>query len=93
MEALALTLAPHLPDRSLKSIREDLEDDSARGLHLLATHLVKGSEKKVVLFIDQFEEVFNLTTSEDERERFFRSLAGCNNRAEGTSAGHSDVSR
>jgi hypothetical protein len=70
LEALALTLAPHLPDRSLKSIREDLEDDSARGLHLLASHLVKGTEKKVVLFVDQFEEVFHLTTSEDERERF-----------------------
>ena len=74
LEALALRLAPHLPDRSLKSIREDLEDDSARGLHLLATHIVQGSEKKVVLFIDQFEEAFNLTTSEDERERFFDLL-------------------
>ncbi len=74
LETLALTLAPHLPDRSLKSLREDLEDDSARGLHLLATHLVQGSEKKVVLFIDQFEAVFNLTTSEDERERFFALL-------------------
>jgi serine/threonine protein kinase len=74
LEALALTLAPHLPERSLKSIHEDLEDDSARGLHLLATHLVEGSEKKVVLLIDQFEEVFNLTTSQDERERFFALL-------------------
>jgi serine/threonine protein kinase len=71
LERLALTLAPHLPDRSLRNILEDLEDDSARGLHWLSTHLVQGSEKKVVLFIDQFEEVFNLTTSENERERFF----------------------
>jgi serine/threonine protein kinase len=74
LETLALTLAPHLPERSLKSIREDLEDDSARGLHLLATHLVKGTEKKVVLLVDQFEEVFNLTTMEDEREHFFNLL-------------------
>jgi serine/threonine protein kinase len=74
LEALTLILAPHLPDRSLKSIREDLEDDSARGLHLLANHLVQESEKKVVLFIDQFEEAFNLTASEDEREHFFALL-------------------
>ena len=74
LEALALTLAPHLPQRSVKSIREDLEDDSARGLHLLAAHLLRGPEKKVVLFVDQFEEAFNQTTSEDERSRFFDLL-------------------
>ena len=74
LEMLALTLAPHFPERSLKSIHEDLEDGSARGLHRLSTHLVKGSEKTVVLFIDQFEEVFNLTTLEDEREHFFALL-------------------
>ena len=34
LETLALTLAPNLPERSLKSICEDLQDDSARGLHL-----------------------------------------------------------
>jgi serine/threonine protein kinase len=74
LEVLALTFAPHLPERSVKSIREDLEDHSARGLHLLATQLVKASEKKVVLFIDQFEEVFNLTASPDERGHFFELL-------------------
>jgi WD40 repeat protein/serine/threonine protein kinase len=74
LEALALALAPHFPERSLKSIREDLEEDSARGLHCLSTHLTRGSEKKVVLLVDQFEEVFNLTTPKDEREHFFNLL-------------------
>jgi hypothetical protein len=66
LEALALTLAPHLPDRSLKSIREDLEDDSARGLHLLATHIVQGSEKKVVLFMKEIYDT-SLRMYTDER--------------------------
>jgi serine/threonine protein kinase len=74
LEMLALTLAPYLPNRGLSSIHEDLNHDSARGLHLLATYLVKRSEKKVVLIIDQFEEAFNLTTSGDEREQFFDLL-------------------
>src|SRR5207245_10865501 len=65
LEALVLTLAPRLPHRSLKSLREDLEDDGARGLHLLATQLVREPRQKVVLLIDQFEELFTLTASED----------------------------
>ena len=74
MEALVLTLSPYFSNRSLKSIREDLEGDSARGLHLLATYLVKDPEQKVVLLIDQFEELFNLTTSEKERQHFIDLL-------------------
>ena len=74
LEALALTLAPHFPNRSLKSIREDLEDVSARGLHLLATRLVQAPAQKVVLLIDQFEELFALATSEQERQHFINLL-------------------
>ncbi len=88
LEALAFTLADHLPGRSFKSLREDLEDDSARGLHLLALQLVKESQNvrarlapaqdipagdpppRVVLFIDQFEELFTLTSDEQERRQF-----------------------
>ncbi|GAC1349888.1 MAG: hypothetical protein NVSMB27_27210 [Ktedonobacteraceae bacterium] len=74
LEALALTLAPHLPDRSVKSLREDLEEESARGLHLLTTQLVKAPGQKVVLLIDQFEELFTLTTSEEERQHLIDLL-------------------
>jgi len=74
LEALALTLAPRLPDRSLKSLREDLEDESARGLHLLATQLVQAREQRVVLVVDQLEELFTQTSSEEERQQFIDLL-------------------
>jgi WD40 repeat protein/serine/threonine protein kinase len=74
LESLALACATHLPNRSLRSIREDLDDDSARGLHLLATQLIKQPGTKVVLTIDQFEEVFTLAPSERERQRFIDLL-------------------
>jgi V8-like Glu-specific endopeptidase len=74
IEALASTLKPHFPDSSFKTMREDLEDDAARGLHLLATQLAKQRGTSVVLLIDQFEELFTQTESEDERQRFIRLL-------------------
>ena len=69
IEALALTLAPHFPQRSVQSIRQDLEDGAARGLHLLSTQLVKSPDQRVVLVVDQFEEIFTLTSDEAERQR------------------------
>lgn len=74
LEVLALTLAARFPNRSLKALREDLEDDAARGLHLLTIQLVKASEQRVVLFIDQFEELFTQTINEEERQRFIDVL-------------------
>jgi hypothetical protein len=74
LEALTLTLSPHFPARSLSSISEDLQADSTRGLHLLMTSLVKGPDTKAVLFIDQFEELFTQTSSEDERRHFLDIL-------------------
>jgi serine/threonine protein kinase len=74
LEALALTFTSCFPERSVKSIREDLEDESARGLHLLAAQLVKTPGQRVVLFIDQFEELFTLTVDEEERQQFINVL-------------------
>jgi energy-coupling factor transporter ATP-binding protein EcfA2 len=74
IESLGLTLAPHFPDRSFTSIREDLADDATRGLHVLAMQLVKQRGGKVVLLVDQFEELFTQTESEDERGRFIDLL-------------------
>jgi predicted outer membrane repeat protein len=79
LESLALTLAGLLPERSMKTIREDLEDDSARGLHLLATHVLQRADAKavnprVVFVIDQFEELFTQTLTEEERRRFLDLL-------------------
>src|SRR5712692_7561088 len=74
IEALGLTLKPHFPDTSFKALREDLEDDATRGLHLLATQLVKQRGSRVVLLVDQFEELFTQTESEEERQRFIDLL-------------------
>jgi transcriptional regulator with XRE-family HTH domain len=74
IEALALAFALRLPDRSLKTIREDLDDDSTYGVHLLASSLGKPTETRVALFIDQFEEVFTQTTTEEERQQFLDLL-------------------
>src|SRR6266566_2209558 len=74
LESLAVAFAKHSPDRSLKTLRDDLEDDSAYGLHLLASYLGKPPETRVVLFIDQFEEVFTQMTSEEERQHFLDLL-------------------
>ncbi len=74
IEALGLTLKPHFPDTSFKALREDLEDDATRGLHVLAAQLVKRRENRVVLLVDQFEELFTQAEDEDERRRFIQLL-------------------
>ena len=74
IEALGLILATQLPGRSFVSIREDLEDDAARGLHVLGSQLVKQPGARVVLLIDQFEELFTQTDSEEERRLFIELL-------------------
>jgi len=79
LEALILSIAPWFPDRSFTSLREDLEAREARGLHQLAAHLLatrKGKPlgAKVLLLVDQFEELFTQMESEDERERFMQLL-------------------
>src|SRR2546421_3314863 len=73
----SLTLAAFLPERSLTAIRQDLQEDSARGLYLYASSLAqsgKTQETKVVLVIDQFEEIFTQTSSEPERQHFIDLL-------------------
>ena len=74
MKALTLTLSSLFPERSLESIQEDLEDDSARGLHLLLAESVREAGTMVVLLVDQFEELFTQTSTEEERRRFLDLL-------------------
>jgi ATPase family associated with various cellular activities (AAA) len=73
-ETLTTILKPRFPDTSFPTLLENLEDDDARGLHLLATQLTQQRGTKVVLLIDQFEELFTQTDSEDERQRFIHLL-------------------
>jgi Trypsin-like peptidase domain len=80
IEALVDTLSPHFPDTSFKTQRENLEDDTTNGLHRLAKHLAAEQERithqktRVVLFVDQFEELFTQTASEGLRRRFLDLL-------------------
>ena len=74
LESLALALAERFPDRSLHTIRQDLEEDSARGLHQLATTLTHSQSTRVLLCIDQFEELFTQTSALEEREQFLELL-------------------
>jgi TIR domain/AAA ATPase domain len=72
IDALLLALSEHFPEKTLNMLREDLLDESTRGLHLYATLLARRQGcTHVVLVIDQFEEVFTPTTNEKERQQFF----------------------
>jgi hypothetical protein len=78
-EELVLILAAQLPDRGLASIRQDLQDDAPRGLHQMVTHLLdlhlsNQPGTKVVLLVDQCEELFTQTESEEERQGFIELL-------------------
>ncbi len=74
LEALAVSLAKQLPARSVISLHEDLASASARNLYLLGCQLMTSSQQRVVLIIDQFEELFTLMTDEAERRHFFELL-------------------
>lgn len=67
IEALALELGKFLPQRSVTSLEEDLRASSRRGLYRLAKQLAR---QRLVLYIDQFEELFTQTEGEDERRQF-----------------------
>ena len=76
LESLALVLAEHIPGKSLSAIREELDYDTARALHLLTKTLASGRSNgiRVVLFVDQFEELFTQTIEEEERQGFIDVL-------------------
>ncbi len=74
LEALAVSLAKQLPARSVVSFHDDLASASARSLHLLICQLMASSQQRAVLIVDQFEEVFTLTTDEAERRHLFELL-------------------
>ncbi len=74
LEALARALSYQFPQRSLASLQEDLGVASGRGLHLLVEALTKGDTTPVVLYIDQFEELFTQTLEETERAQFITLL-------------------
>lgn len=72
LENLVGTLSDIFPEKSHTAIREDLNNPNTRGLHTLAKQAAKHTQ--LVLYIDQFEELFTLTVSETERHQFIDLL-------------------
>lgn len=69
MEAALLRVAVNPPESLLKQLTED-----ERGLVRALKRVLPDDGSHLFLFIDQFEEVFTLTESEQERQHFLNSL-------------------
>jgi hypothetical protein len=75
VHSLAVTLAHHLPGKKVIAVRKELEDEKALGFHHLATQIAAtGKKKKVVLIVDQCEELFTQTIDQRERKQFVNLL-------------------
>jgi hypothetical protein len=72
--ALIAALKPHFQDTSYDTQRANLTRDTLYGLHYLIKEIVGQRNACVVLFIDQFEELFTLTSDEEDRQRFLDLL-------------------
>ncbi len=74
VENLAIELSNVLRDKSQTLIRQELDSPNRRGLHIVCKQIVGTSEGHVLLFIDQFEELFGPSVSEQERSQFIDLL-------------------
>ena len=75
LEALAIDIAGTTPGRSLAETLDDFGSDP-RSLHLAVSHILGADapNRRFLIFVDQFEEVFSLCDDEDERQRFVANL-------------------
>src|SRR5450755_565187 len=74
LESLAHLLTAHFPGKDPQAIREVLRRDGGLGLHQLGLTLMSRPETRVVLTIDQFEELFSSDIPERERVHFIQVL-------------------
>ncbi len=75
LERMAEVFARELPQKTLSVVRDELDHPTAQGVTRLARQVVDlNPERRVVVYIDQFEELFTLTRSQDEREQFIHLL-------------------
>jgi hypothetical protein len=70
LQSLAQSLYKALPNKSFTAIAEDLNHKSGEGLNILAGLF----DSHVLLFVDQFEELFTLVETEDERMQFINLI-------------------
>ena len=74
LNALAQALAARLPEKGPKAVHDVLTREGALGLHQLGLALVNQTEARVVITIDQFEELFSTAIPEPERKQFIQLL-------------------
>jgi hypothetical protein len=75
LESLAVSLSQQPSLGDVVALHRALTSDALRTLHLLVSQLSGSSDgRKVVLLVDQCEEVFTLTAEEEERQHFFDLL-------------------
>ena len=74
IEATARILEPLLPELTQNEILRELNNPTRRGLLVLAQQIVSGRKQRMILVIDQFEDLFIHTDSENERQHFIDLL-------------------
>ena len=74
LSSLRAMLASALAQCEDPYVTECLRDAPERGLHQLLTHASSSMKSKVVLVVDQFEELFTQTSDERERQQFIDLL-------------------
>lgn len=75
LEALAQALSQALPGKAGRDeILSKLADRSTCALHSYACEIAGQPGRRVVLFVDQFEELFTETAEREEREQFIHQL-------------------
>jgi hypothetical protein len=65
IENLTAALWAFLPQMPFDTIQENLNSPTTKGLHRLAQQIIKQGNQRLVLYIDQFEELFTLTATEE----------------------------
>ena len=74
LDALTHTLASHFPTKTSEQVGDILRKEGSYGLHQLATALVPNQKTRLVLTIDQFEELFSPDVPEQERKQLIDLL-------------------
>lgn len=74
MMGLMIALKAVMPSRRQDDLRQELNAPDGLGLYRLATQLRRNLDDRVVVFIDQFEEIFTLVDNEELREQFINQL-------------------
>lgn len=71
---LALAIQRNLPTANINEIRNELIDPSGRGFARLLHRFAQRPGQRVVFVIDQFEEIFTQTSSQQERRQWIDFL-------------------